>query len=64
MKENIALILKHWRNKKEKKTFNRVLCNCSADEVKFLCESALIIINGRIPFNINRVLTYEKELKL
>ena len=49
---------------KRKESFQKKLCNCSADEVKFLYECALNIINGNILFNIDRLLTYEKQLKI
>ena len=50
--------------KQKEKVFRKILCNCSADEVKFLCECALKIINGNIPFNVDRLVTYEKQLKI
>ena len=35
-------------------------CYCSADERNFLSECALITINGNIPSDVDRLLTYEK----
>ena len=64
MKEKNAQMLMHWQNKKKKKAFKKVLCNCRADEVKFFCECALNIINEIIPFNVDRLLTYGKLLKI
>ena len=39
-----AHILKHWQSKEKKNFFKSLLCECSADEVKFLRECALNVI--------------------
>ena len=50
--------------KQKEEVFEIVYCNCSADEVKFLCDCALKIISGIIPYIVDRWLTFEKELKV
>ena len=57
-------ILKHWQNKEKMKVLERTLYNCSADELKFLCECAVKMFKGNVLFNVDRLLTYEKELKV
>ena len=40
-----------------------MIYNYSAGEAKFLCECALKVFNGNIPFSVDHLLTSEKELK-
>ena len=60
MKEKNTHIMKHWQYKKN---FKRILCNCSADEIKFLCEFALNIINENIPCKVDSYSPMKKSWK-
>ena len=50
--------------KREKKVFKTCLCNCNADYVKIFFERTPNTINGKILFNVDRLLTYAKEVKV
>ena len=57
-------ILKHWQQRKKKKDLLHVLRDCDRHEIEFLCECALNIVNGNIPFNVDKLTPFEKQMKI
>ena len=49
---------------KKRKGISRVIHDCDREQIKFLCECALIIINGNIPMNVNKLMPFEQQLKI
>jgi len=56
-------MLKQWHKNKLQQRQKQVE-KLQNDEVKFLCECALNVINGKVPFQVKQLLPYEKELKV
>ena len=64
MSEKKLHILKHWQENEKRKDISRVRHDCDKEQIKFLCECALNIINGNIPINVNKLMPFEQQLKI
>ena len=54
---------KHWQENKKRKGISRVIHGWNREQIKFLCECALNIINGNIPMNVKKLKPFEQQLK-
>ena len=63
MKEKRLRLLRSWQDQKNRKQMLKTLDSCDEQGIKFLCECALNIINGNIPFQVEKLIPFEKQLK-
>ena len=50
--------------KQKEEGISRVIHDRDREQIKFLCECALNINNGNIPMNVNKLMPFEKQLKV
>ena len=63
MKEKKLHILKHWQENKRRKGISLVLHQCDKEQIQFLDECALNVVNGNIPVSLKQLKRFETQLK-
>ena len=63
MSEKKLHIMKHWQENKKSKDISRVIHDCNREQIKFLCECTLNIINGNIPMNVNKLIAIRTSIE-